>query len=436
MKIQVISKETIKPSSATPSEAQAYKFSLLDQLAPPFYVPVVLFYSASEPDQDFDHANIYEKLKTSLSECLSCFYPLAGRIKGDEHAVDLGQGAVFVKARVNAQLAKLLANPELKLVQQLLPLDPYDIKCQNAIVTAIQLNLFDCGGIGISVCISHKIADGTTLSTFLNSWAAISRGAGKMVTPYLETTTIFPPREFQVPVPNNLIKKEKIVTKRFEFDSANLAALRTKAGNGSTSKSPTLVEAVTALICKSATNARTELSGKGRSTTVLSHVVNLRGRINPPLPDHSFGNIWRFAIATIKEEEDDAELHVLVDHLRAAIRKIDNEYARKLQGEDGFDWACESLREVRELMYKGDVESFRFSSWVRFPFYENDFGWGKPVWACIGSVPIKNVVILMSSRSGNGIEAWVTLDEQEMAKFQSDPLLLQFVSLPYKSPEI
>ncbi|KAL3751849.1 hypothetical protein ACJRO7_012650 [Eucalyptus globulus] len=434
MKIQVISKETIMPSSATPSPVQTYRFSLLDQLAPPFYVPVVLFYSAPDPEQDFDHVNIYEKLKTSLSECLSCFYPLAGRSKGDEHGVDLGQGAVFVRTRVNARLAKLLANPELKLVQQLLPLDPYNIQCQNALVTAIQLNLFDCGGIGIGVCISHKIADGATLSTFLSSWGAISRGASKLVAPYQDTTTIFPPREFRVPLPNNLIKKEKIVTKRFEFDSTSLVALRTKAGDGSTSKSPTLVEAVTALICKVAMNARTEISGNGRSSTVISHVVNLRGRMNPPLPDHSFGNIWRFATATIKEEEDDAELHVLADHLRTAIRKIDDDYVRKLQGEDGFHWACESMREVHELM---------------FPFYETDFGWGKPVWACISSVPIKNVVILMSSWSGNGLEAcvtgrsigiardtWVTLDEQEMAKFQSDPLLLQFVSLHSMSPKI
>lgn len=436
MKIRVISKETIKPSSATPCQDQTYRFSLLDQLAPPFYVPIVLFYSAPEPDQIFDHMNIYEKLKTSLSECLGCFYPLAGRIQGDEHAVDLGQGAVFVRARVNARLTKLLANPELKLVQQLLPLDPYNIKCQNGLVTAIQLNLFDCGGIAIGVCISHKIADGTTLSTFLSSWAANSRGASKMVAPYLNTTTIFPPRDFQVPLPNNLIKKENIVTKRFEFDSASLAGLKTKAANGSLSKSPTLVEAVTALICKAAMHARTEISGKGGSSTVISHVVNLRGRMNPPLPDHSFGNMWRFAIATIKEEEEEAELHILVDHLRTAIRKIDNEYVRKLQGEDGFHWACESMREVHELMYKGDVESYRFSSWVRFPFYETDFGWGKPVWACISSVPIKNVVILMSSRSGNGIEAWVTLDEQEMAKFQSDPLLLQFVSPPHSSHRI
>ncbi|KAK3443276.1 hypothetical protein EUGRSUZ_B03221 [Eucalyptus grandis] len=157
MKIRVISKETIKPSSGTPSPVHTYRFSLSDQLAPPFFVPVI------------SNLNIYEKLKTSLSECLGCFYPLAGRIKRDERTVDLGQGAVLVKRQVDAQLAKLLANPELNLVQQLLPLDPYDIQCQNALVTAIQLNLFDCGGIGIGVYISHKIADGVTLSTFLSS---------------------------------------------------------------------------------------------------------------------------------------------------------------------------------------------------------------------------------------------------------------------------
>ena len=49
---------------------------------------------------------------------------------------------------------------------------------------AIQVNIFDCDGIGIGLCASHKITDGITLSAFLNTWAAIAGGpCNKLVHP-------------------------------------------------------------------------------------------------------------------------------------------------------------------------------------------------------------------------------------------------------------
>ena len=40
-----------------------------------------------------------------------------------------------------------------------------------------------------------------------------------------------------------------------------------------------------------------------------------------------------------------------------------------------------------------------------------------------------NLVILANTRLGDGIEAWVTLDEQEMARLECNPELLTFASL-------
>lgn len=97
--------------------------------------------------------------------------------------------------------------------------------------------------------------------------------------------------------------------------------------------------------------------------------------------------------------------HCLLSSLHGVekvIRKINDDYVRKLQGEDGFSHACKPLKETSELVSQGEVEFYRFSSWVRFPFYNTDFGWGKPIWACFSNVPIKNVVILMSSSSSDG----------------------------------
>ncbi|VVA13208.1 PREDICTED: vinorine synthase [Prunus dulcis] len=288
----------------------------------------------------------------------------------------------------------------MNLVQQLLPLDPYNIRTDKAVAAmAVQLNFFDCGGMGIRIWISHKIADVATLSSFLVVWATRSRGVVENITPSLNSATIFPPRYKQIFMPSNLIKREKIVTKRFVFDASSLARMKVKAskGLGMDDCAPTRVEAVTALICKSSMNTKNGTSGKGRPSMAISHVVNLRERMVPPLPEHSFGSIWRFAVASIMKDERNIELHEFVVQLRKVIRKINDDYVRKLQGEDGFSHACKPLKETSELVSQGEVEFYRFSSW--------------------------------DSSSSDGIEAWVTLEEEDMAKLECDHELLEFCLL-------
>ncbi|KAL5569956.1 hypothetical protein UlMin_026531 [Ulmus minor] len=426
MKIEIVSEELIKPSSQIPDNLKSYKLSLLDQLSPSFYIPIVLFYP---PPQHCKKTTIVDKLKKSLSETLSRFYPLAGRIQEDGLSVELENGGVmFKEARVNKSLSETLKNPENSSIQQLLPLDPYRVKTEEEGVPAmaVQLNLFSCGGMGIGLCMSHKITDGTTLSSFLSAWASSTSNSGEndedYITPHLHLAQLFPPKDIHVVCPRNLIKRGKIVTKRFVFDKSSLAALKTKIGS-----SPSRVEAVTALICKTAMNSTTRSSNK--SSMVISHVVNLRPRMDPPLPEQAFGNIWRCAVAQIVQQQPHKlELQNLVAQLREEIQKVDKNYVAKLQSEQGFIEACESLKEVCELVSQGVVPFFKFSSWVRFPFYETDFGWGKPIWACITNVPIKDAVILMSNSSGDGIEAWINLEEEDMLKFYRDPELLEFAS--------
>ena len=51
------------------------------------------------------------------------------------------------------------------------------------------------------------------------------------------------------------------------------------------------------------------------------------------------------------------------------------------------------------------------------------------MWVSIGACPDKNVIILMDNRSGDGIEAFVTLEEQEMAAFECDEELLAYAAV-------
>ncbi|GMN27271.1 hypothetical protein TIFTF001_044103 [Ficus carica] len=56
-------------------------------------------------------------------------------------------------------------------------------------------------------------------------------------------------------------------------------------------------------------------------------------------------------------------------------------------------------------------------------------GWeAKTVWVANGMF-IKNLFILLDTKCGQGIEAWVTLEEKQMAKFDEDEELLAFASI-------
>ena len=223
------------------------------------------------------------------------------------------------------------------------------------------------------------------------------------------------------------MKRGKIATRRFVFDSASLASLKAEAASGS---SCTRVEAVTALISKTATDSapRYKQSSSSPTSMAISHVVNLRPRMDPPLPENTLGNIWRCAVAAVRADDGEARLSDVVAELRREIKKVDREYTAKLGSEEGFVQTLWELKEVSEMVSQGAIPFYKFSSWIRFPIYDTDFGWGKPAWACVTTVPIEGAVILMSDRSGGGVEAWVNLEERHMACFEQNPQLLRFAS--------
>ncbi|KAK7246931.1 hypothetical protein RIF29_41802 [Crotalaria pallida] len=65
----------------------------------------------------------------------------------------------------------------------------------------------------------------------------------------------------------------------------------------------------------------------------------------------------------------------------------------------------------------------------RYSMYEADFGWGKPIWVTTSDCPMKNTIVFMDTRDGNGIEALVNLEEKDMALLERDVELLQYASL-------
>ncbi|KAI3836062.1 hypothetical protein MKW98_016366 [Papaver atlanticum] len=236
MKVQVISKEIIKPSKPTPPHLRNFKLSFLDQLLPPFYFPIVIFYSA----KDGHESNNNDQSHNIFVEC-------------NEKGVD------YIEAKVNGVMSDFM---NVDVVNQLHPwYIVFDDVAKEAQL-AVQVNLFDCGGIAISVCLSHKIADGSAQMTFLNSWAATARLAPdkQIVYPTFDSADIFPALPPGVQVSSlesdDSLQGQNVVTKRFLFSASKITALRARIATESSSsdilsKYPTRTEAVSALVWKS-----------------------------------------------------------------------------------------------------------------------------------------------------------------------------------------
>ncbi|KAE8715587.1 hypothetical protein F3Y22_tig00110163pilonHSYRG00258 [Hibiscus syriacus] len=272
MDVEIISTQLIQPSSPTPQHLKIFKLSLLDQLIPVPYAPIILFYPPDHeivPDRP-------ELLKKSLSNTLTRFYPLAGRIRDDLSIVCSDEGAYFVEALVNCRFDEFLEQPDLLALPRFLPRD-FNPKEPTAgtYVTNIQVNMFRCGGIAIGVCISHKILDGAALSTFLKAWTATARGCKEtIINPNFISTSLFPSaddlwlRDSSLVMWGSLFKKGKSVTRRIVFGASSIAALKARATI--LGKCPTRVETVSAFLWKCTMAASKENNGFHRASLLTT----------------------------------------------------------------------------------------------------------------------------------------------------------------------
>ncbi|CAA7023606.1 unnamed protein product [Microthlaspi erraticum] len=88
----------------------------------------------------------------------------------------------------------------------------------------------------------------------------------------------------------------------------------------------------------------------------------------------------------------------------------------------------EILNKQASGFVKGEIVSFSLTSPCNFPVYEADFGWGKPLWVPYAKISYKNLVAFTYTKEGDGIEAWINLDQNDMSKSETDEELLRYVS--------
>ncbi|CAL2253383.1 unnamed protein product [Prunus armeniaca] len=433
VEVEIISKEIIKPSSPTPKHLRRHQFSFLDQINPPIYTSLVLFYEFNGKIPP-TITEISKHLKKSLSEILTLFYPLAGRLRVENHFVDCNdKGIPYLEGLVkpNCQLCDFLNDPVPDDLQKFVPFEPDD---HNEFPLGVQLNMFECGGFAIGLSVSHKLADGLSMLMLTKTWAAISRGEydnleAKIEHPEFVSATLFPPKEMTRYYSHAGITKNK-VTKRFVFDASAIEDLRVKyTGLENNEKRPSRVETLSAFIWRRFVEATKgdpdqNIDDKNKLHMVIQ-TVNLRPRIDPPLPQNSFGNICHFFMISSSgdddyDDEDEESCHGMVRRVREEISKIDKDYVKRLQqGDEHFKFM--NRLSQSSIRSGGKVVTSYFSSLCRFPLYDMDFGWGRPAWVGIQPLPLNNLIVFVDTKETGGIEAYVTLaDQHVMAKFESD----------------
>ncbi|CAL5413971.1 unnamed protein product [Camellia sinensis] len=439
MKVVVTSRQTIKPSNPTPQHLCQLKLSFLDQIQQPHFVPFIYFYASSNSglNKATNDRRRSEKLKESLSETLSWFYPLVGRVKDNLFFDCNDEGVPFFEAQVQSSLDHVVGQSNSN--SPLNCLFPYpDFDHAGDLLLAVQLNFFNCGGMAIGLCTSHKIADALSTVMFMKFWATISRGDhSNLVYPQFGSANIFPPT--LNPNTNHHkhgvgTTKNKIIAKSFVFSDSAISTLKAKY----TPTTPTTtVTANNKTIHNNPT--REAVCGEGIRYPVVQG-VNLRTRLNPPLPNSYYGNLSRFSIAilappTLEKGAIGEDHRSLVTQMRDGIRKVNSDYVRKLQeGGGGGMGGLNSKKEEGGNKGGGGggeaVFTFVFSSIARFPLYETDFGWGRPVWVTMGVVNLDHAITFLPTKSGDGIEALIFMNKGDLAKLETDKEFLSFVSNP------
>ncbi|KAK4720941.1 hypothetical protein R3W88_011174 [Solanum pinnatisectum] len=436
--VSSVCKKIIKPYSPTPISLRCHKLSYLDQMIGGIYMPLAFCYpKLSNTWSNKPNNVVSQHLENSLSKVLTNYYPLAGKLN-DNISVDCNdKGVEFFTTKINCPMSEILNDPYFNKHNLVYPKGVPGAYSYEGSLAVFQLSHFNCGGIAISICLSHKVGDGYTLSNFMNHWATIARNPMSSeiypICPKFDGSSYFPPTkdEDSSNVSNNNIvpEREECVSKSFSISSAKLTALKARVINQSEVENPTDTEVVSAFIYQRAIATKKVVISSGVSIrpSILHQAVSLR----PPLPKNTMGNNFSlFSILT--KEEKEMDLPQVVSKLRKEKEEVKQKY-KHAKIEELLPITLEQYRKANDLLVNNSCSDlYRFSSVIKFPLYDVDFGWGKPKEVIspisTSNAPIKNMFVLMDSKNRDGVDVICSMKEQDMLAFERDEELLQFAS--------
>ncbi|XP_010505699.1 PREDICTED: uncharacterized acetyltransferase At3g50280-like [Camelina sativa] len=420
-------------------------------------------------------------LKHSLSLSLSHFPPLAGRLStsssGHVFLTCNDAGADFVSAEAKSvKVSDVLAGIDVPdVVKEFFTYDrAVSYEGHNRPILAVQVTeLID--GVFIGCSVNHAVTDGTSLWNFINTFAEMSRGVENVTRQpdFTRESVLISPAVLKVPHGGPKVtfdenaplrerifsfskesiqelkavvnKKKWLTIDNGEIDGVELLGKQSNdklngkengkltemleslfGRNDAVSKTVEIssFQSLCALLWRAITRARKHPSSK---TTTFRMAVNCRHRLSPKLNPEYFGNaiqsVPTFATAG---EVLSRDLRWCADQLNQSVAAHQDGRIRSVVADWEANPRCFPLGNA-------DGASVTMGSSPRFPMYDNDFGWGRPVAVRSGrSNKFDGKISAFPGRGGNGtVDLEVVLSPETMAGIESDGEFMRYVTKNY-----
>ncbi|XP_055835298.1 acylsugar acyltransferase 3-like [Solanum dulcamara] len=137
-------------------------------------------------------------------------------------------GVEYLNVGVNCPMSQVLNNPYTNVIDVVFPQDlPGNTTSLPQSPLVVQLSQFNCGGLAVSVCISHKIADGYSVGQFLKDWASTARDhqLDFKPSPWFGANSLFPPMDDPSTVREREREPQRL-SRVYHFSSSNLDRLK------------------------------------------------------------------------------------------------------------------------------------------------------------------------------------------------------------------
>lgn len=399
-----------------------------------FDVETVHFFRANK---DFPPHVVVEKLKKALADVLVAYEFLAGRMKENTSTGRLeidcnAKGVGFVVASSEYTLNELadLVYPNPAFAQLVHKNADFLIPGDHPLCV-FQFTSFKCGGFAMGLSNSHSTFDGSSVKVFLDNLAALAAGKPLVMVPCNDRELLMARTPPRISFPHHeLIKvddlpsglasnltvfeasSEDLSFKIFKLDSDMISRLKKEAKAGDANARVSGFIAVTAHIwrCKALSAAAED---PDRVSTLL-YAVDIKPRLNPPLPASYAGNAVLTAYVEAKcRDLEEGPLSKLVGMVSEGAKRITDEYVRS-----AMDWG-----ELHKGFPNGEV---LVSSWWRLGLADVEYPWGKPTYSCPVVCHRKDIILLLPDiQEGTelggevGANVLAALPPKEMQKFET-----------------
>ncbi|KAK3031379.1 hypothetical protein RJ639_036087 [Escallonia herrerae] len=452
--VTTVSKCTVYPEQKSTIKTLKLSVSDLPMLSCQYIQKGVLL-----PKPPLQTEPLISLLKLSLSRTLNHFPALAGRLSTHQN------GHVYVLCNDTGVEFTHSKAPHL-FTEQILS-GPDDVHCcfkqffafDNTLsyaghhkpIAAVQVTeLGDAVFIGCTV--NHAVVDGTSFWNFFNTFAEVCKGVKTIPkSPDFRRNCVFnSPAVLPVPAGGPAatfsgdeplrerilhFSREAILKMKFRANSpvqkpdmsdlgCNNNGWKTVSGcNGKLNVTSEIssFQSLCAQLWRSVTRAR---KLEGTKTTTFRMAVNCRHRLEPKLEPLYFGNLIQ-SIPTVARVDEllSRDLSWGADLLHENVVTHDNVAVRR----GVKDWESNP-----RLFPLGNFDGamITMGSSPRFPMYDNDFGWGRPLAVRSGRAnKFDGKISAFPGREGNGsVDLEVVLAPQTMAGLEMDMEIMQYVS--------